>query len=102
MKRATTPTHDFIIPFEVSLLEKVKLTYAQLSVSKSKVIIFQKEIKDLELFDNTIRYTLSQEETLMFQGGKEVEIELKVKANGKVMIDTFTTDCERCLCEEVL
>lgn len=70
----TTPTHTFTLPFEKEMLAEVRITYTQ---SKKKIIT--KEIDDLEIDGNDISLTLAQEETFLFEEGRNVSIQLKIK-----------------------
>lgn len=70
----TTPTHTFTLPFEKETLAEVRITYTQ---SKKKIIT--KEIDDLEIDGNDISLTLAQEETFLFEEGRNVSIQLKIK-----------------------
>ena len=70
----TTPTHTFTLPFEKEMLAEVRITYTQ---NKKKIIT--KETDDLEIAGNDISLTLTQEETLLFEEGKNVSIQLKIK-----------------------
>ena len=47
------------------------------TVSKKKIIT--KEIDDLEIDGNDISLTLAQEETFLFEEGRNVSIQLKIK-----------------------
>lgn len=70
----TTPTHTFTLPFEKEMLAEVRITYTQ---NKKKIIT--KEMEDLEIDGNDISLTLTQEETFLFEEGKNVSIQLKIK-----------------------
>ena len=70
----TTPIHVFTLPFEKEMLAEVRITYAQ-----NKKNIITKEIDDLEIDGNDISLTLTQEETFLFEEGKNVSIQLKIK-----------------------
>jgi hypothetical protein len=70
----TTPTHTFTLPFEKEMLAEVRITYTQ-----NKKRIITKEIDDLEINGNDISLTLTQEETFLFEEGKNVSIQLKIK-----------------------
>jgi hypothetical protein len=73
MRRGTTPTHIFEVPFDVSMIKSVKIFYAQ-----GDVIVFEKLTEDCELNGNTIKTTLTQEDTLKLDHKKPVEIQLRI------------------------
>jgi hypothetical protein len=65
----TTPTHTFTLPFEKEMLADLRITYIQ-----NKKKIFTKEMEDVEISGSDISLTLTQEETLLFEAGKNVSI----------------------------
>ena len=77
MRRGTTPTHTFQIPVDASLLEEVKITYAQ---NGKEVLSKYKE--DCKLNGTTVEVTLTQEETLKFSGSKPCQIQVRVLTTG--------------------
>lgn len=84
MRRATTPTHQFTFPDEVSVdgLSEVLITYSQ-----DGGTILEKQLSDLTILseDNAVSYTLTQEESKEFAPGKAL-IQVRAKgANGKVL-----------------
>ena len=99
MKRGTTPTHTFTLPFETSLLKTVRVVYAQLGQ-----VILVKTGGDLNLSDNTVSVKLSQEDTLRFNCSHPVEIQIRVVT---LLGDVHNSDIKRvsvgrCLENEVL
>lgn len=76
MKRGTTPTHTFTLPFDVDIIDKVRILYAQGGTLKLK-----KENADTTMAGNTISVALTQEDTLLLQSGKTVDIQLRVLTN---------------------
>ena len=99
MKRGTTPTHSFGIPFDVETLNRVRITYSQ-----NKKILFVKEDDEVAIDGNKLQVRLSQEETLMCRPENSVEIQLKVLLNdGNVLVsDIINDNVEDCIDEEVL
>lgn len=99
MKRGSTPTHSFILPFDGELASVVEITYSQ-----NREIVLQKYQDDCEISANMVSVTLSQEETFSFVSGVNVEIQIRVKdIAGKVHESSIVcVNCERCLSEEVL
>lgn len=96
MQRATTPTHIFTLPFDVSLLNEVRVTYQQ----KGKTILKKTE-EECKLDGNQISVTLTQEETMTFEANTSVFIQLRVlMVDGTVsasqIMSDIVTDCLDC------
>lgn len=98
MIRGTTPAHVFNLPFETSLIQEVRVTYAQ---GGAKVL--EKTEADCTLEDKCIIVELTQEETLKFTARVNVEVQVKLLTTaGEVMASKIqTVSVERCLNEEV-
>lgn len=99
MKIGTTPTHKFTIPYDESLVDKVRITYSQ-----GEKRLIKKENADITFDGNGIVVKLSQEETLSFNHQRNVEIQLKILLqSGEVVVsDIIQESAERCLDSEVL
>ena len=99
MFRATTPTHIFALPFDTSTLQEVRVTYVQ-----NKEIILTKTEADCTLDGAEIKIRLTQEETLLFEGERRVEIQLRILTkDGQVMAsDIMKVWANSCLDEEIL
>ena len=99
MIQGTTPTYTFNLPIETGKISRVRVIFAQ-----DDTEILRKEIGDCELVDKTIKTELTQEETQLFESGKRVQIQLRVKLNdGTVMASRiYTVHCLDALDEEVL
>ena len=99
MKRGTTPTHTFTLPFDVSAIEKMKILYAQ-----DEQVKVTKTEADATLEGNIVSVTLSQEDTLALKCGKYVEIQLRVltAGNDAMNSDIIRVAVDRCLENEVL
>ena len=86
MRRATTPTHTFVIPeaVAVSSLEKVLLTYSQ-----NGATVLEKTLSDLAIDSdkNSLYYELTQNETNLFAPGKAL-IQLRVKTNTRAVLES--------------
>lgn len=67
MRRGTTPT-IFVdnLPLPLDQIDKLCLIFKP---EKKDTIILQKELKDAFLYNNTLCFTLTQEETLLFPVG---------------------------------
>lgn len=99
MIRGTTPTHTFNIPFDTSLVDEVKITYAQ-----DDEIIFFKSTSDCTLEGTTISVTLTQEDTFRFDCKKSVEIQIRILTLGGDVLTSIPEKVRvgKCLDNEVL
>jgi hypothetical protein len=99
MRRGTTPTHTFTLPFETKDVTKVRVIYAQ----RDMVKIVKKE-SDAELQGNTITVRLTQTETLKLNDNLKTDIQVRVlTGDGNSFVsDIITVSTERCLTDEVL
>ena len=77
MIRGTTPTHTFKLPFDTAICNKVKVVYAQ-----DDKVLFKKSATDCDISGDTISLGLTQEETLMFDCTKPVQIQLEILTGG--------------------
>lgn len=73
MRRGTTPTHTFYLPFDAAVVSKVRIIYAQ-----NDEEVFTKETADCTLSDMKVVTKLTQEETLSLDQRKNVQIQLRV------------------------
>jgi hypothetical protein len=99
MIRGTTPTHEFNIPFNTSVIKEVKITYAQ-----NNEAVVEKKTSDCKLVDQTISVTLTQEDTFKFDCKKPVEIQVRILTfNGDALstVPQIVGVC-KCLDNEVL
>lgn len=90
MKRGTTPTLTFGLPFSPELLAVAYITFAQ-----QEETVLEKTLQDCEQGENSLKLTLSQEDTLKLEdGGRGVSIQLRVRfSDGSAMAsDIITTD----------
>lgn len=99
MKRGTTPTHTFTLPFEVDLVKKVRVLYSQddnLKVTKTE--------DDVVMKGNTIQVKLTQEDTFKLLCSRFVEIQVRVlTTTGEAMSsDIIRVALDRCLEEAIL
>ena len=98
MKRLTTPTHVFEIPYQAEELAEIKITYVQ-----NGTLVLEKYKKDCDLEGNKIRCRLTQEETQKFKQD-DVKIRIRIKTTGGDVLASkkYTVFCEDLLDEEVL
>lgn len=84
MRRATTPTHTFTFPDSVLVesLGGVNITYSQ-----NGHTVLEKNLDDLTVSveDNTVSYTLTQEETNQFAPGRAL-VQVRVKSEAGVVL----------------
>lgn len=105
MRRGTTPTHTFELPFDVSSIKEVQITYSQsdhyLDEKRTKVV---KTTKDCKLEGKTISVDLTQQDTLAFSHKLQVAIQLRVLMFDKTALvsEVIKRDVEPCLDNEVL
>lgn len=99
MIRGTTPTHIFTLSIDSSYLKNIRITYAQ-----DDKIILQKEIEDCETDGFAVKVTLTQEETLMFNCKKLVQIQVRALTySGEALAcPVMQTTVGKCLDSEVL
>ena len=99
MIRGTTPTHMFSIPFDVSDIDVLMIIYAQ-----NNIEVFRKNKEDCVLDKNTIKVTLTQEETLRLSHLRPVQIQVRILTMGGQAFasDVHVVSVQRCLNDEVL
>lgn len=99
MRRGTTPTHTFTLPFETNQLTKVRIVYSQ-----GNAPIVTKEVEDCVLEGNTVTVKLTQEDTLKFDNSKFVSIQLRVVTDDEdsLVSDIIQKAVGECLDDEVL
>lgn len=99
MIRGTTPTLEFSLPFETSLLSTAYITMAQ-----NDEVVLEKELTDCECNKCVLSVRLKQEETLKLQCDCKTEIQLRVKTieDDSLASDIFVVDAERILKDGVI
>lgn len=99
MRRGTTPTHTFTLPFDTNAVSKVRVIYAQDDVVK----IVKKE-SDAKMSGKQIVVKLAQSDTLRLNCNLKTEIQLRVVTNAgdALASDIFKVSTQRCLSDEVL
>ena len=99
MFRGSTPTHTFELPIDTETISKVIIVYAQ-----SDIEVFRKTEKDCTIEGNTITTQLTQEETLMLDHKKRLQIQLKVLCldGATLLSDVLSKDVRKCLIDEVI
>ena len=99
MRQGTTPKHTFNLPFDLDLVEKIKVTYGQ-----NNRVVLEKHIDTEGMLGMTVEYTLTQEDTFKFDSNSNVKIQMRVKMkDGRVIsTDLIHKPVEECLDSEVL
>ena len=99
MIRGTTPTLEFVLPFDANVLTTVYVTFAQ----KGEIVL-EKTLEDCVCGDNRITVKLTQEETLKLVGGSFTEIQIRAKTeDGNALASNIMYEAtERILKEDVI
>lgn len=95
----TTPTHTFNIPFDTSLISKVRVVYSQ---NDKKVLTKTEE--DCILENKTVSVTLTQSDTFKFDHKSPVEIQLRLLTNTGIVLGSVPKKIgvTKCLETEVI
>jgi hypothetical protein len=99
MRRGTTPTHTFILPFDTGQVKSVRIVYAQ-----ADKVVLVKITDNCTLEGNTVTCKLSQKDTLGFDDMKNVNIQLRVLLHDGTALasDIETVFVSSCLDDEVI
>lgn len=104
MRRGTTPTHNFTLPFSVPEGSSIRIVYAQ-----NGHILVEKTTEQCTISDKCITVRLTDKETLRFDcslhyhNGRhepypvEIQIGVKTPHGDKLWSDIITDTPERCL-----
>ena len=72
MRRGTTPTLTFNLPFSVSTIRNCEVYFAQ-----NDELVLEKSMEDCVLSGTTLAVTLTQEESLLFDEEEKTEIQAR-------------------------
>ena len=99
MYQGTTPTHVFTLPFDVSKIKELKITYEQ-----SGKEVLSKKKADCTLDGKTATVVLTQDDTFKFEQYTPLNIQVRVLTmNGEALSsDIITVQVSRALDSEVL
>lgn len=99
MIRGTTPTLEFMLPFDVGTLSDAYITMVQ-----NRKVVLEKCISDCECTGNCLRVKLTQEETLKLNCVHRVEIQIRAKTitGDAIASEIITADAERILKDGVI
>lgn len=94
MRRGTTPTLIFDLPFDAS-----QLAEAWISIAQGGKIIVDKTLADCELDGCSISTRLTQAETLALSSSTRTEVQLRVRTilGEALASEIFSDDAERIL-----
>lgn len=94
MFRGTTPTLEFVLPFNTDLLEDILMTVAQKNVP-----LINKTMADAECSENTVIIKLGQADTLKLNDKYDAHIQLRVKTKDG---EAFASDIFRVAVSQIL
>lgn len=99
MRRASTPTHEFELPFDSSMVLRFLLTYKQ-----GNRIILEKRESDMTVDGNIWSIKLTQEETNLFSDKTYAYAQIRVLTPGGDLLpsDIFRVYVGEVLNDEVL
>lgn len=88
MRRLTTPEHRFTLQMDPSVIDKIRITYAQ-----SGKIVLNKENGDIQMDGNVAFVKLTQEETKLFVMGHPISMQIRVLTiNGDALASDIIDD----------
>lgn len=92
MTRGTTPTLQFVLPFEANIIDVLDIAFAQqLQPYVPAQIVLDKSLSDCTIDGNTVSLVLSQEDTLALSSAQDVEIQLRILSNGSALASQIIT-----------
>lgn len=99
MIRGTTPTHEFTLSIDPSLVKDVEITYGQ-----NDVVVLTKHLDDCTWQGNTLILKLTQQDTFGFDHKKSVRVQLRALLMDNTVVGSYvkTITVEKCLSDEVL
>lgn len=103
MRRGTTPTYVFNLPFSTAMIDDIRVTFVQRKTSLAETRIC-KDLSECRLGENNVTVTLTQGETNQFIAGRDITVQVKVlTVDGSVLASKIRCiPCNGTLCEEVL
>lgn len=98
MRKGTTPSFTFKLPFEVDMIANAKVTFRQGEVELAK------KLCDCETAEDSLTVRLTQEETFLFECNSFIKVQLRaVTRNGDALSSAvYDVFVGQCLDEEVL
>lgn len=103
MRRGTTPTHTFTLPFAIPEGSLVRVVYAQ-EQNGTKKALFAKTKDDCSVLGYTVSTKLTQEDTLKIEDHKAVFIQIRVLTpdNEALASEIIVVCAKECLEDEVM
>lgn len=86
MIRGTTPTLQFNLPFQTSLIKNAEILLKYTDANKT--VLIEKTIDECVLDETSISTVLTQEETLQFPAPATVSVQLRVLTTDDVALAT--------------
>lgn len=87
MIRGTTPTLEFNLPFDTSVLD-----VAYISISQDDNVVIEKQLSDCVVGETTLTVKLTQEDTLKLEARDKVEIQIRVRTKeGEALASNIKT-----------
>ena len=99
MIKGTTPTLEFELPFEISLVKNAYVT-----LSQKGVVVINKKYGECSCTGNILSVKLTQEDTIRLTDNDIVEIQLRVltTSDDALASEIWTTTAERILYEGII
>jgi hypothetical protein len=99
MRAGTTPIHTFKLPTDIGIIKNIKITYSQ-----NGRILLEKYLEDLDIKDDVVSLSLTQEESFKFNQEQKAEVQMRIITNQE---DVLASDIKliyvrKCLDSEVL
>lgn len=98
MKRGTTPTLTFELPFESNQIKNLNIAFSQ-----KKDMKFSKEKDDCELSENQVKVKLTQSDTLSLdKGSVNIQMRVLTKDDNALASDIINVEVEDILKEGII
>lgn len=81
--RGTTPTHEFVLPYPKEIIKDLRIIYGQ-----NKKALFVKTAEECYFGEGVVSVKLTQEETFLFNPGKKLYIEIRVRLINDEIVST--------------
>lgn len=73
MYRGDTPTFQFTLPIDGSLITALNISFAQ-----DETVLVEKSLEDVTVAGQTITVALTESETLLFSDEENVQVQLRI------------------------
>lgn len=104
MRRGTTPTLTFTLPFSTDGIDVLNLAFSQKDKNGRDKIVFQKTLKEVVVDEYTVTVTLTEEETLKLSDKKGfLDIQMRCGiGNAKLVSNIISVEVQKLLKDGVL